>query len=407
MAPQNDIPAPGTRNHSLDVLRGIAVLMVLILHSTLSPELTRWLGGHPAGKFMLDVIKLGPYGVDLFFILSGFLISSALLKEVQRTGSIRCGRFWMRRGFKIWPSYFASYGSVLVVTCAVAFFSNKQHWKAIWNALASAWPNFFFIQNYVHYEHRWFASWSLAIEEQFYIALPLLLIAWSFFSRRPGILIGGTITLWTASMLMRWHSARIGTDPASVYIQTHLHLDGFCVGILLGYAHLNRPQWFRKLPGSVWLAAAVLALSLAAGFAKANIIVPPSLASLQLFIGFGLLVAICIAHPNLGLSTPCGGFFRFLGTLGTYSYTIYIAQTIALTVVMSAWFRRHLVQPYPWLESYALAFLVISLGMGILLFHAVERPFLKLRDTVLSRRPASAKGSEPTPSEKSITATQT
>jgi peptidoglycan/LPS O-acetylase OafA/YrhL len=96
-----------SRNQSLDVLRGIAVLSVLGCHSTYSPILRNVVGG---------------VGVDLFFVLSGFLISGLLFDEYKKTGGIRIGRFLLRRGLKIWPSYY-----LLVLGCAALQLFNGSH----------------------------------------------------------------------------------------------------------------------------------------------------------------------------------------------------------------------------------------------------------------------------------------
>src|SRR5689334_9905317 len=95
-----------TRLHSLDVLRGVAVLMVLVVHTPLPYRLSGFLSNSGVGQVFERGIKLGSFGVDLFFVLSGFLISSLLFSELSRTGRIDVIRFWARRNFKIWPSYF-------------------------------------------------------------------------------------------------------------------------------------------------------------------------------------------------------------------------------------------------------------------------------------------------------------
>src|SRR5258708_7081226 len=107
--------AVGSRRlFSLDVLRGIAILLVLVNHMPMRPE---------AGSFVEKVVgalsQVGWVGVDLFFVLSGFLISRLLFQELKRTGSLEVRRFWLRRGFKTWPSYFVAFGGMVVVTLVV------------------------------------------------------------------------------------------------------------------------------------------------------------------------------------------------------------------------------------------------------------------------------------------------
>ncbi|MDB4912953.1 MAG: acyltransferase family protein [Gemmatimonadetes bacterium] len=90
------------RMFSMDIVRGVAVALVLLNHmpmGTLPPA--TWFE-----SFVRTLQDAGWVGVDLFFVLSGYLISRILFQEIDRTGTIALGRFWLRRGFKIWPSYF-------------------------------------------------------------------------------------------------------------------------------------------------------------------------------------------------------------------------------------------------------------------------------------------------------------
>src|ERR1043166_5890812 len=88
------------RIHSLDFLRGLAVLLVLFRH----------LPNDNTSGVLHFIQAIGWTGVDLFFVLSGFLISGLLFTEFNRTGKLDVKRFWLRRGMKIWPSYFLTYG---------------------------------------------------------------------------------------------------------------------------------------------------------------------------------------------------------------------------------------------------------------------------------------------------------
>src|SRR5688572_1965232 len=106
----HDVTAPANRLFALDVLRGVAVLLVLVWH---------WPGRSGSmGPFYL-VSKVGWVGVDLFFVLSGFLISGLLYKEWDRCGRLNLRRFWLRRGFKIWPAYFAAFGGAMLLRSAL------------------------------------------------------------------------------------------------------------------------------------------------------------------------------------------------------------------------------------------------------------------------------------------------
>ena len=94
------------RLKSLDILRGVAILLVFVNHlePRISPAIAQLHG--LAGFVFWHVKGFGWTGVDFFFVISGFLISGLLFDELDKTGRINWGRFWLRRGFKIWPSYF-------------------------------------------------------------------------------------------------------------------------------------------------------------------------------------------------------------------------------------------------------------------------------------------------------------
>src|SRR5262249_45555216 len=102
------------RLFALDGLRGSAACLGLVGHLPDRPYPSR--GG--AEFWVGHVHRIGWIGVDLFFVLSGFLISSLLFKEFARHGDLHLGRFWARRAFKIWPSYFVAYGLMVVSSLA-------------------------------------------------------------------------------------------------------------------------------------------------------------------------------------------------------------------------------------------------------------------------------------------------
>lgn len=134
---------PGKRNLQLDVLRGLAILLVIGRHM----EVKR-----PEG--VLGVLadawyKVGWIGVDLFFVLSGFLIGGLLLTELEKHGSIDILRFLIRRGLKIYPLYFVFMVYLIFMPAVKTAISGADIFETLrirWDLL---WPNFLFLQNYV------------------------------------------------------------------------------------------------------------------------------------------------------------------------------------------------------------------------------------------------------------------
>ena len=136
-------------NPQLDGMRFFAVLLVLLHHVSNSIS---------ADFLIMPFMLTGWNGVFLFFVLSGYLLSLRLWKEVQKTGNFSAINFWGRRIFRTWPIYFV----------ALAFYA----WKYQPN-FSKIVPYLFFVQNYVD-RSFWMSTWSIAAQEQFYLALPIL-----------------------------------------------------------------------------------------------------------------------------------------------------------------------------------------------------------------------------------------
>jgi peptidoglycan/LPS O-acetylase OafA/YrhL len=147
----------------LDILRGIAVLLVIGRHSSVPAS--------QSGKFQPLVqywYDLGWTGVDLFFVLSGFLVGGLLFKEWRLRSSLDIKRFLIRRGYKIWPPYI-----VYIVFLTIWLIASNSYGSASRVLLIMS-PNFVHLQSYVLTPA--IHTWSLAIEEHFYIALPLIIL---------------------------------------------------------------------------------------------------------------------------------------------------------------------------------------------------------------------------------------
>jgi peptidoglycan/LPS O-acetylase OafA/YrhL len=121
---QQSVPSPGnatSRVAALDVLRGIAVLSVLVSHAKLEHTSLPWVCAQS-----LDAVARFFSGVDLFFVLSGFLVSGLLLREHQRHGAIHAPRFLIRRGLKIYPSFYAFLLTSITVSLAFDMFPHPN-----------------------------------------------------------------------------------------------------------------------------------------------------------------------------------------------------------------------------------------------------------------------------------------
>ena len=379
---------PSGRMLALDVLRGLAVLLVIVWH---------W-PGKGAGLGPLGAVShVGWTGVDLFFVLSGYLISGLLFKEWDRTGSIVLRRFWLRRGFKIWPAYFAAFGGAMALRAA-AQLNNPGGLRETLEDFRYYLPNFVFIQNYFSGLRHWKYTWSVAVEEHFYLALPLILLAIASRRRGPGattddggpapaasqfaLLRAVAAVVCVGALAMRVAAMRAGAQWWDVHYLSHLRADALFFGVFIGYCHRYHPAGFARFcrPWPLLLLAAPAALAAAPSLYPFTASPVRYGASLTLiYLGYGGLVALAAVHPDFGSSFAPA---RWLAAVGRYSYTIYLAHgamqmlprygrtMTALGDAGGVWAQRAM-------------FVGLALAGGVLLAWLVERPALRLRERLV------------------------
>ena len=235
----------------LDGLRAIAVMAVLLYHGgwSLTP------GGY--------------LGVEVFFVISGFLITSLLLIEQERTGAVGLRSFWVRRARRLLPALFTV---LLAVAAYVTFFDVSQAARLREEAVGaflyvSNWQLIFSEQSYFD---AWNPSylqhlWSLAIEEQFYLIWPVLVVGGLFLLGRK-MFVGFSVVLGVTSALLVFVLFVPGDDPSRIYYGTDTRLAGLLMGALLAFAFTSGR--LRRLPTGVVSAVGVAGvLGIVASFA--------------------------------------------------------------------------------------------------------------------------------------------
>jgi peptidoglycan/LPS O-acetylase OafA/YrhL len=239
---------PPARLASLDLLRAVAIALVLGRHALF---LMNWdLGRLPSGwrPIFEPWYRGGWIGVDLFFVLSGFLVAGLLFRDHRETGRLAVGRFLVRRAFKIYPNYYAMLAFTAVVVSATVpgpFPIGPFVREAL------------FVQNYL--PAVWDHTWSLAVEEHFYLLLPLVLVALRAARPtnadpfRPLIAVYVIIALgalaWRSILAWRLPSFRHYLH-ADFLIPTHLRIDSLMLGAVLAYGyHYHREAWDRRVAG--------------------------------------------------------------------------------------------------------------------------------------------------------------
>jgi len=378
----------------LDVLRGIAILMVLGAHAVV-PSSTAGLFFFPARL----AEHLGWTGVDLFFVLSGFLVGGLLMEELRLRGSLDIGRFIIRRAFKIWPAYYC-----LVIGCFI-FDGVQTGWGTSFHWYL---PNLLHVQNYFGVGPLG-VTWSLAVEEHFYLLLPLLLYLLTARGTRPGAIralpwiAGGVIVGCNA---LRLYNLRYPYTDHRDYFPTHIRIDGLAMGVLLAYFYHFRPEFLARIGVRRWtlIVAALVLLSTMAKVDRMTSRFAWTIGYTLLYVGYACILTAFIHTPCGSAGGALGRFFssraaRVLAGIGLYSYSIYLWH---LTMVAHPF--RHLI---PWLNLrlpatvYWLFWMSLYVGGayvgGFILGRLIEMPALVVRDRLFPPRAGAMRGGDVIP----------
>jgi peptidoglycan/LPS O-acetylase OafA/YrhL len=357
-------PSPGRRFWALDVLRAVAVLLVLGRHFFNTQQ-----GIPPALSAVLRTWKrFGWMGVDLFFVLSGFLVSGLVFAEYRKHGTIRPLRFLGRRGFKIYPAFYL----FLLVTWL---------WKGDELTGGLFLHEALFIQNYTR--PIWDHTWSLAIEEHFYLALALGL--WAL-ARRGGpnpFSPLPRICLLVAAGVLALRVRAYSINPTGwLLFPTHLRVDALLFGTLIAYGwtfHRAPLAAFADRHRRLIAAAAIVLLAPCLLLPGAGSFLVNTVGLTTNYLGFGAIVLLTVAASQ----RPQPRWERWLSPLarlGFYSYSIYLWH-MAVRLVTT----EQLPYRVGWTATLAIYF-GASIVLGIITARLIELPFLRLRDRVLPSR---------------------
>ncbi|OWK38525.1 acyltransferase family protein [Fimbriiglobus ruber] len=350
------------RNNGLDVLRTLAIVAVVNCHvyNTFAP------GGANVTRF-----GFGGRGVDLFFVLSGWLLGHQLLTERAKTGTIDVRRFWLRRAFRIFPAYFF----VLFLTMG------QQVWK---HGLGAIDPIYFvFGQNYYNKTPYFGISWSLCVEEHFYLLIgPVLLLAAR--STAAAWLVAGLLAVPTVCRACGWY----WTDGL---FDTHVRYDQCAAGVVLAWVCVSRPRLWQWLAGAApWLA---LAGAAGVGALVANKWVPEELQNPTLEAGFWTSVfaawVLFAATSTVRLPGLLTRVTRFVAERAFALYLVHVdAIRVAVRVVDYARENREFATDHGDLLLVVTFVLVWALALGVaeVLYRLIERPFMGLRDRFAATR---------------------
>lgn len=376
------------RVRQLDVLRGIAILLVLGFHSPVHPDAF----GPLLEPLMTVWRRCGWVGVDLFFVLSGFLVSGLLFREHARHGRLRLGHFLIRRGLKIYPAFYVFMALTLGAWMALG---HAVAWRPVLTTAA-------FLQNYFEPLPYWRHTWSLAIEEHFYLLVGLVLLLLS--RARTQDPFRGLVPLYVGLVvvlqLFRFAALRFHpTFSEMVHMfPTHLRLDALLFGVVLSYAYHTHPERLHRIvTENRWLilAASLLCVAPCLVLEREH----PAMFSagvLGLTWGFGGIMLVSL-YPRAPLDGR-GLLARALNgvaAIGVYSYSIYLWHWI-----LRAWSPRLAQAAFgshvPALIDFGI-YAATSIGVGVLMAKAVEVPVLRLRNRYFPSRSGALTSPAPEP----------
>jgi peptidoglycan/LPS O-acetylase OafA/YrhL len=356
------------RQPGLDLLRALAIIVIAIHHAGIM--------GFP---FPGRVHRFGWIAVDLFFVLSGYLIGGQLLAPLARNQSINLGRFFARRALRIMPAYFV----ILAIYIFLPSWREYPDMNPWWKFLLS-------VQNIgLHGGTAFSHAWSLAVEDQFYLALPLILLLISRWRRAaiiiPCVIVLGGIVLRT---FLAWqNSVENGVSfrgfQVWIYYPTWTRLDPLVFGVALAAIEKFRRQWWENLMNSaVWLWLPGLALIVFALYLGEGDYVTVALSVWQFpLIALGMAaLLVCALSPRLPfrrVNIPGAAF------IASIAYSVYLSHKLVIHQAIQFCSSHHITR------TSAPALLLVELSIfavGLVLFLAVERPFLQLRHRIAPRK---------------------
>jgi peptidoglycan/LPS O-acetylase OafA/YrhL len=362
-------------NPWLDLLRTAAIVLVLLRHGS------RYEGNGLSDGFLANFFRNGWVGVDLFFVLSGYLIAGGLVRRSGRNEGMFPAGYFQGRILRIVPAYY-----VVLMLCVAGFFPGSPQ-APMENVIA----HLLFLQDYTGSNIN-VAFWSLGVEEKFYLIAPVIVVLLARQTRMANLLAFAAL-LFLISPLSRGLTFAaigdgIGYDAffASLRSPFHMSFEGFVVGIMVailrtrGFA-VSAPVALAGLAASalvlvVWLSSHEFLGTIT----RVDAWLAPSL--LALLFGAMVFCAACLSDRALRFEP----FFRVNARL---SYALYLVHLPLLPLAFALSEQQH------FLVFWA-SYLILSYTLALIIHFGVERPFLVLKDSL--NRP----GGSTMPAERSV-----
>ena len=348
---------------ALDGLRGLAILLVLIYHNF---DFTNY-------------FFFGWLGVDLFFVLSGFLITDILLRTVDQPGFLQ--NFYTRRVLRIFPLYYLALILILLVLPNIKSISidlsyYKDHQVFLWTYL----QNWLYTFNHPHGSKILLHFWSLAVEEQFYLLWPLTILL----IKRPKILLaiaGGLLVVVGVTRFVLWNMHIENLAYANLFLFTRI--DGICVGCMLALLMRIDLMFLRR--NIAWILVILAGFNFL--FYFFNKIYSPGSPFLA-FVGyttFAILFGLLAYEGVLGKIRVINIIFNnaFMKFFGKISYGLYVYHWPVYVLLFPSFKRFFLNQAslpnFPANVMSALAVIFVSIIISVVSYRYFESYFLRLK----------------------------
>jgi peptidoglycan/LPS O-acetylase OafA/YrhL len=353
----------------------VAIVLVVCVHATylLVPKY--------AGRF----VPGGFIALDVFFVLSGFLITSLLVEERAKRGRVSMRGFYRRRALRLFPVLW----TVMVVQLIYTLIVHDPLGKELKGLAAIA----LYFGNFSWKFHAVIPdtlgqAWSLAVEEQFYLVWPALLVLLLHFRNRR-LTISVMVALMGVAVVSRFLLFNAGVNWLLVYVQTETRLDALMMGSLLAYLLHNGYRLPRHTTAYGWVAAAFLIV----------VVVTSHREDAWLFDGGFTLVAVAAAFVICAILDSDRGMGRMLAwapvqLLGRMSYSIYLWHVLIFLALIRAWPASSGV------DRVVVAFTLTAI-VSTLSHYLVEKPFLRRKDQGRRRGTAPAPAPSVGPPETS------